>query len=205
MKKTFNFKRLARRTTVVIVLLAIAPLTAQAAFIDFSGSIKGGSTLFGSMPAPFHAGDALTGYLEIDDAAAQPGARFDNSDLLGWGLSIGSVDFTQSALSTSLFSGRIADDGSALSSFELGSLFVSMPNCENCTVGLTSSQTGFIALVKDFCNPWLSGLIWGQLDTDLRVPPSIDPPTDVAEPAPLALFAIALVFIGWGMRRRARS
>lgn len=199
--KFFTSGTVRRSLAALILPLMLAlPFTANATFIDFTGTVTGGGT--GSIPAPLNAGDPLTGVIQIDDAAAAPGSMFDDSNLLAFNFAVGSVNFSLSdATPFSFFSGTVANDGASLSQFQITTnLFGSIPNCGSCSLNLSnlplnsaSAPNSFTVQVLGFRN---FGIAEGTLATSVRT-------ADVPEPSVIAMFALGLIIIGWGVRRRS--
>lgn len=193
--RTSLYSSICRSAAVLLAPLMLAlPFTANAAFIDFTGAVtNGGGTSLA-------AGDPLNGVIQINDAAAAPGSMFDDSDLLAFNFTVGSINFTLPDVAPfSLFSGTVADDGASLSQFQITTnLSGSIPGCGNCSLNLTSlplngfAPNSFTVQSLDFAN---FGIAEGTLATNIRA-------ANVPEPSVIVMFALGLILLGWGLRRR---
>jgi|GEM_PF-2110181 len=188
----------ARLLSALLVPLAIGlAAPANAAFIDFSGSVTDGMSFVRPIPQPFSIGDAVTGFIELNDDAVAPGGIFNAADLLDFSFTVGAVTFDLNNGPFVNFGGRISSDGMSLSRFGLMTAFNSVPQCRECALILTAD--GFMVTVADLSNVFNSGLVFGSFDSTLRDDTG---QASVAEPAPLALFAGITLLLIWGVRRR---
>jgi len=184
-----------------MTLMAVAsflPNVASAAFIDFSGTVTTAAVSYGS--PGIANGDALTGFIEINDAAAAPGTTFDAGDLLGFDFSVGGVDFALPGVSPFIgFGGTVSADGLTLSNILIQTnAMTSVPNCVNCF--LTIANTGLFTV--NFADYVVGGFFTGNLNTpSIRPQPVAD--ADVPEPSAAVLFAIGLMLLSVSLWRRS--
>lgn len=191
-------KTAAHLLSMLLVPFALGLATpASAAFIDFSGELDDGFSFTRAVPQPFAIGDPVSGFIEIDDAALAPGARFRARDLRDFSFTIGVVTFDLGSGPFINFGGHIADDGESLRNFGLLTAFNSVSRCRECAFLLTADS--FTIKVADLRNPFNLGFASGSLDSRVRAQAPAS--ADITEPSTFALFIASLALIGWGMRR----
>ena len=191
-------KTAAHLLSMLLVPLALGLATpASAAFIDFSGQLDHGFSFTRAVPQPFAISDPVSGFIEIDDAAMAPGARFRAHDLRDFSFTIGVVTFDLGSGPFINFGGRIANDGESLHNFGLLTAFNSVNRCRECALVLTADS--FTIKVADLSNPFNLGFASGTLDSSVRTQAQAS--ADIPEPTAFALFIASLALIGWGGRR----
>jgi len=179
--------------TGVGICLLMTVGTANAAFIDLTGTVTGGGTFSPAVPAaPFTAGDLLTGFIEIKDDAALAGSSFDVNDFLDFNVSIGAANFSLPTASPfGFFSGTISDDGSILTSLDVTTNFATYPGCGSCNLTLNAGANSFVVILLDQFG-FAEGFDFKATVRQQAVP----------EPASMLLFGVGLLGLGLARTRR---
>lgn len=175
-----------------LTLFALAG-TANATIIDLSGMVTSGGVGEATPVEPFSVGDTLTGFIEINDAAAMPGASFDESDLLGFNVVVGPAVFSLAdSTPFGFFSGMFSSDGSFLSELNISTSFNDFPGCGFCNLTLNGGQDSFVVSATGST----FGFAEGEFTSEVRAAVS------VPEPATALLFGLGV--LGLGVARRTR-
>lgn len=176
-----------------ICLLTMAG-TANAAFIDLTGTVTGGGSFDPVPAAPFAAGNLLTGFIEINDDAATAGSTFGVSDFLDFNVSIDAANFSlPTALPFGFFSGTVSNDGSILTSLNVNTSFATYPGCGFCTLTLNAGADSFVVTLLDQFG-FAEGFDFKATVRQQAV--------SVSEPASVLLFGVGLLGLGLARIRR---
>lgn len=146
---------------------------------------------------------ALTGRLTFNDS--YHGGAFDKTDVSGFGLTLGGLDFTSNGIpADAQLSGRTSDNGTRLDSlFYQLTLPRSDPHCAGCSLDLVMDAVpgGFAATYNSLRHG--SGVVIGRASAGPVPSPSGN--TDIPEPPAWLLFGFGLALLGWGVRRRRQG
>lgn len=168
--------------------------SANATFIDLSGTVMSGGVSNPTPVGPFSTGDMLSGYIEIDDAAVMPGASFDESNLLDFNVSIGLVTFSLAdSMPFGFFSGMFSSDTNVLTELNVTTNFGSFAGCSFCNLTLNGAANSFVV---SSLTPL--GFAEGNLMVAVR-----DDSVTVPEPTTTLLFSLGL--LGLGVTRWSRA
>jgi hypothetical protein len=167
---------------------------ANAAFIDLSGTVTSGGVGDPTPVEPFSTGDTLTGFIEIDDAAAMPGATFDASSVLDFNVTVGPAVFSfADSTPFGFFSGMFSSDGSFLAELNVATSFGDFPGCSSCNLTLNGAQDIFVVSS--------TGIPFGFAEGDLMA--EVRAAATVPEPSIALLFGLGM--LGLGVARRSRA
>lgn len=167
--------------------------TANAAFIDLTGTVSGGGAFDPVPVAPFAIGDLLTGFIEIRDDAATAGSSFDVSDLLGFNITVGPANFSLPTASPfGFFSGTISEDGRTLTQLNANTEFATYPGCGFCVLTLNAGADSFVVSVLGDKFGFAEGFDFKATVRQQAVP----------EPASVLLFGAGLLGLGLARIRR---
>ncbi|MCL1488205.1 MAG: PEP-CTERM sorting domain-containing protein [Marinobacter sp.] len=166
--------------------------TANAAFIDLTGTVTGGGAFDPVPAAPFTIGDLLTGFIEIRDDAATAGSSFDVSDLLGFNVTVGLANFSLPTASPfGFFNGTISEDGRTLTQLNATTEFATYPGCGFCNLTLNADADSFLVILLDQFG-FAEGFDFKATVRQQAVP----------EPASVLLFGAGLLGLGLARIRR---
>ncbi|MFC6441774.1 PEP-CTERM sorting domain-containing protein [Pseudobowmanella zhangzhouensis] len=164
----------------------------QAAIVSISGTCQAGCDDVGVAD-----GTAYSGELELVDSVVVPNGSFDNGDVLGFSLELGSMLIDDASAVAYNISGTFDDTVSTLVEFYIVATEALFDDTGEIMV-LISEQSIYRAQVDGWCDTeaCLSG---SAIGIDLSEP-EITVAVEASEPAMLGLLGLGLV--GFGLARR---